>query len=255
MLKTHKEKQRLTPVDGIRVIRSKYIPILSLQDWYDYHMQASHLYILKHQMNRDLRDVENPINPWNYLEGLTGYARSETNFLSVQLTLLAALEATIPDLGTRESLTIHFIGAAQYEKTTTKGMEELLHLLPALTALTITYIGPNTSDSFKRHPEICLALNCCADCESNGRIIVLQPRNVHYHKYLQNNDKYFRAPDLVVVLNSSFAVNDKEEWFPTIEYLAKRATHPTIFTSKRQFEVEAEVEVLRKLGAKFIKDP
>ncbi|KAF8131274.1 hypothetical protein K438DRAFT_842229 [Mycena galopus ATCC 62051] len=64
-----------------------------------------------------------------------------TNSTSMVLTLLGAMEETIPDLQMRSQLCIHIV-AAEKELTTQDMMEKLLHHPPKLQKLIIICIGP-----------------------------------------------------------------------------------------------------------------
>jgi len=55
-----------------------------------------------------------------------------TNTTTLQLTLIAALEAVIPNISTQSSIDLHIIGAAAAEFASILAFEELLHLLPLL---------------------------------------------------------------------------------------------------------------------------
>ncbi len=83
------------------------------------------------KMNRDLKYLANDPKEREYVE----YIKYGTNTTTIQLTLIAALEAVIPNVSTRGSINLHIIGAAGAEFASVPVFEELLHFLPSLTAL------------------------------------------------------------------------------------------------------------------------
>jgi mitochondrial splicing suppressor protein 51 len=62
----------------------------------------------------------------------------------------------------------------------------------------------------------------------------------------------YSKPDLAIALQSGHAEAEVEAWTPTIEFLAKTATHATVFTTWNEKEMRDEVKVLEKLGTKFL---
>lgn len=83
------------------------------------------------KMNRDLKYKANNPKEREFIE----YTRCSTNTTSIQLTLIVAMEATIPNISIRDLINLHIIGAAGPELASLPAFEELLHLLPSLTAL------------------------------------------------------------------------------------------------------------------------
>ena len=104
---------------------------------------------------------------------------------SMALTVLAALEAVFPDISTRTIIRLHFIGAAGREINGLMIFEELLHLLPSLKDLELTFVGfelpqPSTEDTVMK-------LECCPPCTAAGRTRSLRLWKGGYHDYVMKD--------------------------------------------------------------------
>ena len=201
-------------------------------------------------MNRNLRYLANNFKEREFVE----YLRYGTNTTTIQLTLLAALEAVIPNLSTRASINLHIIGAAGAECRSVLAFEELLHLLPALTTLQLSFVGLNViedhggdTETPNPHP-----LQCCITCTKMGRTISITTWRGPYHAYVDT--EFYKTPDLAAAFHSGFSVDEQADWYPTIKYLA-HAPHPTLFTAARAFEILGEMCVWKDLGAELVKNP
>ena len=99
----------------------------------------------KSKMNRNLKYLANDSKEREFVE----YLRYGTNTTTIQLTLIAALETTTPNVSTRVSINLHIIGAAGAEFASVPAFEELLHLLPSLTTLQLSFVGLNVAEDLK----------------------------------------------------------------------------------------------------------
>ncbi len=229
--------------------RKKYLSLSSAKDWYDYNTRLSDLGGCKSKMNRDLKYLANDPKERQFVE----YVRYGTNTTTVQLTLIAALEAVISNVSTRESINLHIIGAAGLEFASVPALEELLHFLPSLTALHLSFVGLNVvedlnDDTENQNPH---TVQCCPTCTKMGRTISITTWRDLYHAYVDT--EFYKTPDLAAAFHSGFSVDEQADWYPTIEYLA-HAPHPTLLTTGRYFEIEGEMEVWKNLGAKIVKN-
>jgi len=111
--------------------RKQHFSLSSAKDWYDYYTRLLDMGGFRSKMNRDLKYLANDPKEREYVE----YIKYGTNTIIIQLTLIAALEAVIPNVSTRGSINLHIIGAAGAEFASVPVFEELLHFLPSLTAL------------------------------------------------------------------------------------------------------------------------
>ena len=229
--------------------RNQYISLSSAKDWYDYYTRLSDMGGLRFKMNRDLKYLANDPKEREFVE----YLRCGTNTTTIQLTLIAALEAVIPNISTRGSINLHIIGAAGAEYASVPAFEELLHLLPSLTALQLSFVGLNVLEDLKDDTESqnSRTLQCCPTCTKRGRTISITAWRGPYHAYVDT--EFYKRPDLAAIFHSGFSVDEQANWYPTIKYLG-HAPHPTLFTALRDFEIQAEMGVWKDLGAEFVKD-
>jgi len=201
------------------------------------------------KMNRDLKYLSNDPKERELVE----YLRCGTNTTTIQLTLIAAMEVTIPNVNTRGSINLHIIGAAGPEFASVPAFEELLHFLPSLKTLHLSFVGLNVSE----HPtndtksQNRYTLQCCTACTKMGRSVSITTWRGPYHAYA--NTEFYKTPDLAAAFPSGFSVDEQADWLPTIDYLA-HAPHPTLFTAARYFEINREIGVWKVLGAKFVKN-
>ena len=192
-------------------------------------------------MNRDLKYLENDPKEREFIE----VVRYGTNTTTFQLTLIAASEAVIPNISTRASINLHIIGAAAIEFCSIPAFVELLHLLPSLTALRLSFVGLNVQ---LQNPYI---LPCCTTCSKMGQTISITAWRGPYHSYVDTG--LYMTPDLAAAFESGFAVDNEADWYPTMQYLA-HAPHPTLFTAARYFETQGEMIIWNYLGADFMKN-
>lgn len=236
----HRRTGKSSTISFTRFPREQYCPLSSVKDWYDYYTRLSDMGFCSSKMNRDLKYQGDDPKEREFVELL----RYGTNTTTIQLTLIAALEAIIPNIGNRTSINLHLIGAAGAEFNSVPAFEELLHLLPSLTALQLSFVGPNVSTQ-SHTPQ------CCTVCTKMGRSILVTTWRGPYHAYVDTD--FYKAPDLAAALNSGFSVDGEAGWYPTIKYLA-HAPHPTLFTAFRYFEIEGEMGIWKNLGAEFVKN-
>lgn len=228
--------------------RKQHFSLSSTTDWYDYYTRLSDMGGFQSKMNRDLKYLSNDPKEREFVE----YIRCDTNSTTIQLTLIGALEAIIPNVNTRGSINLHIIGAAGAQFASIPTFEELLHLLPSLTALQLSFVGPNVSTNTEiQNPQIPHTLQCCTTCTKIGRTISITTWRGPYHAYVDT--EFYKMPDLAAAFHSGVSVDEQADWYPTIKYLA-RAPHPTLFTAARYFEIQGEMGVWKNLGAKFVKN-
>jgi splicing suppressor protein 51 len=229
--------------------RTKHLSLSSAKDWYDYYTRLSDLGVLRSKMNHELRYLSNDHKEREFVQ----YLRCGTNTTTIQLTLIAALEAIIPNVNTRGSINLHVIGATGAEFASIPAFEELLHLLPSLITLQLAFVGLNVGEDPTHGTEIQNphTLQCCAACTKMGRTISIRTWRGPYHAYIDT--QLYRTPDLAAAFQSGFSVDEQADWYPTIKYLA-HAPHPTLFTAARYYEIQGEMEIWKNLGAEFLEN-
>jgi splicing suppressor protein 51 len=165
------------------------------------------------------------------------------------LTVLAALEAVFPVLSIRETVKLHFMGAATRELTSLVVFEGLLHLLPSLKQLELTFVGLGLPAKQSTESDFA-TLDCCPECTSKGRTRSLRLWKGAYHDYIKKG--VYGKPDLAVAFHTGFSREMQMEWLPTIKHVAT-APHPTLFTPYNDSELREEIEILENLGARLSK--
>jgi mitochondrial splicing suppressor protein 51 len=221
--------------------RRTYIPLSTADSWYDYLTKISDKGMVTGLLSPGLK-------PLAANEEMVCALRAATERSSIMLTIIAALEAVFPGLGEKTTLNLHFIGANSVELDALMLFEEFLHLLPALKTVDCSFVGlglPKPIGTDER-----LTLHCCDDCTSAGRTRTMDMFKGAYHDFIKS-DKC-NKPDLAVALQTGHAEEEVESWTPTIKYLANEADYATVFTTWNEREVREEVEVLEKLGARFV---
>ncbi|CAL4059330.1 unnamed protein product, partial [Meganyctiphanes norvegica] len=140
--------------------------------------------------------------------------------LSHPLTILHQLEKN--GVGSRRtplsevtSLDIHI--CCNFAMLDAEVWEYAMHRLPALTRLSITYLGEkNLPVRTKNHHQTCRRLKRCQDCESLGRYITFAVYPMHYHMFFSSDD--YKKPDVVAVFSGKncLSVDEPEEEVHTI---------------------------------------
>lgn len=228
--------------------RKQYVPLSSVKDWYDYYTKLPGYSQFKSEIDRDLKIVsEKPDDVTRFV----GHLRLSTIISTYSLTLLAALEATIPDISSRNSIKIDIIGASRQELLSVAVLEGLLHLLPSLKALHIAHVSLDKSLPDESTPK---RIETCPECTKMGKSIESSVWRGKYHRYARTH----QTPVLAAAFHSGFTAADQKVWYPTIKYIAN-ASHPTVFTSFSEREVKSEMKAWAKMGAMFgarlVKEP
>lgn len=225
--------------------RDLYLPISGATGWHDYYARISGNQHFASAITPDIQPAtEDPMASM-----LVSLMRLASATSAMPLTILAALETLCPDISTKTSIKLHFIGAASREFVALMVFEELLHLLPALKDLELTFVGfdiprrPKEESSPGR-----VKLECCPTCTSRGRTRSMALWRGACHDYLKQDS--YDTTDLAVAFHTGFSQEMKNEWLPTVLNLAT-APHPTLFTSYNETEMEEETTSLRNLGASF----
>lgn len=168
-----------------------------------------------------------------------------TDSVSSVLTSLAALELTMPDLSTRERLTIHVLGGTVRELMILRLNEEFLHLLPKLKSLVVGYIGPDIPSDADNGQLI--SSQCCPQCAAAGRKRQIFLRKRLYHACDEASLFPEFPRDLVVTCNSGHADEETESWRPTLERILEMDV-PALFTTYD------EQKIFDSMGARFVQN-
>lgn len=220
-------------------------PLKALQGWNDYFTSVGQIPKTS-SVNQDLsrQDDSGEAKQMSALLSLAAESASSV------LTILAGAEASIPDLTTREDITIHLIGATDHEFQTLRMNEELLHLLPALKKLTVGYLGPDlpteNAETSLIHQE------CCPDCTGNRRSREVFFKKGLYHDISKSELIVQHPPDLLVAFHPGFEEVESETWRPTLELILDSGV-PIVFTTYNHQEAMLELRILDEMGAHVVK--
>jgi splicing suppressor protein 51 len=221
--------------------RQTYLPLSQADSWYDYYTQISDKGMASGLLSPDLKPIAGN-------EEMACAMRAATERSSIMLTIIAALEATLPDLNTKTKINLDLIGTDHMELEALMLFEEMMHLLPALKILHCSFVGLELPKPVGTDEK--LVLDCCEDCTKAGRTRSIDMFKGAYHDFI-NIEKYSK-PDLAVALQTGHADSDVEAWTPTIKYLAKIANHATVFTTWNEKEMQDETKILKNLDTKFV---
>lgn len=182
-----------------------------------------------------------------------GWLRQGSILMSSVLTIIAALEAAFPDIGSKTTLRLHFIGAEDYEIGILQILGEILHLLPALKELEIHFIGHGLPDGMTRNLglEKSGSFPCCPKCHDGNHLMTLSLWKGLYHDYVATAS--YKKPDLAL---GWLYPGHHSEWLPTVAHLVK-AKHASLFMCSSQASMWKEVlhMKIRFPTALFIQEP
>ncbi|KAG7008237.1 hypothetical protein G7Y79_00006g018570 [Physcia stellaris] len=220
-------------------------PLKALQGWHDYFTSVGQIPNTS-CVNLDLSPQDDSDKAQHMSALLSLAAESATSVL----TILAGAEASIPDLETREEITIHIVGATYYEFQTLRMNEEFLHLLPALKRVIVGYFGPDvpTKDA---ETEL-VHHDCCPDCTENRRSREVFFKRGLYHDSNKSGVAVQHPPDLLVALHPGFEEVESESWRPTLDSILDSGV-PTVFTTYNHQEAMLEMTILDEMGAHVVR--
>ncbi|KAL0571918.1 hypothetical protein V5O48_010049 [Marasmius crinis-equi] len=239
-------KSRVQLVICSEVLRKKYIPISSVNDWADYHRRVFPDFdAYSDYMSRDFKTY----HP-TPLKAVRMLAMEAT---VLPLTVLEALEDIYGTeaVGKRTKLCVHVVGAASREMTAKSMLEELLHQLPKLKTVEAVFVGPEVQippPGIYEPPNL-----ACPSCIRDGRQRIYSYENILYHDYVRSSKAKARTtPDIIVALNTGMSEMEMDSWKKTMKVILDKNV-PGVFTCYSKLEGEMEVDMLTKMGAKFTK--
>ncbi|KAF5360216.1 hypothetical protein D9757_010531 [Collybiopsis confluens] len=179
------------------------------------------------------------------------FLRASSDGLSFPLTILYALQNLNKGSMSRDTLTIHILGAT-YDKELIYGQlfEEILHCLPKVKTLELVLCGPELG-LLESGLNSEVDMDTCPICRSEGRKRVHQHIAEKYHDYASERRYKFTKPDLAIAFNSGLSQVEVESWERTIRFLVDEKI-PSVFTSFNREEAEAEATILREAGADLL---
>ncbi|KAK5134053.1 hypothetical protein LTR08_006943 [Meristemomyces frigidus] len=178
-----------------------------------------------------------------------------TDGLTMPLTILAALEDSVPDILSKDTLVLHIVGAAGKEFQSLALYEEILHLLPTVKHLEMVLAGPESPGASAGqtgdHGQV-IELDCCSTCTGAGRHRTVTSFQGGYHEYAAR--PAYTKPDLAVLFHSGRSQAYVEEWKPTTRFLVESGTK-TLCTTYTEREAREETVELDQVGARFTVRP
>ncbi|KDR78139.1 hypothetical protein GALMADRAFT_94674 [Galerina marginata CBS 339.88] len=175
--------------------------------------------------------------------------RAASESLSMPMTILWGLELlNSNDTWTKaDTLNIHVIGAADQELRKGRIFEEILHRMPLIRTLKMTFCGPELQGMTGPFPSQ-KDMPTCPQCLRDRRKIVYAYQPKTYHDYITSQGTKYTKPDLAIAFNSGCSQEEVQSWQRTLLALAQQGV-PAVFTAFNQEEAVAEAELLRKAGA------
>ncbi|KAJ7673468.1 hypothetical protein B0H17DRAFT_1140930 [Mycena rosella] len=164
-----------------------------------------------------------------------------TNSTSMALTLLGALERTLPDL---QKLCIHVVAAASKECETQNMMEELLHYLPCLDT--------RRRNVHRAYPARRVREETAPQRRvQRGRRRVAVLVRAMYHDFACSPEYRANPPDLVARFNTGMSEVDVPGWERSGRVVLS-AKVPAVFTAYTFFEAYYDTCLLNGEGARFL---
>lgn len=107
-----------------------------------------------------------------------------------------------------KNIVIHVVGADPAFELEGGGptciWEEILHFLPAIKNMTVTFIGPESIELIES------VMQSCPDCNSNSRTRAYGFYKLPYHEYHASGK--FRKPDFIVAYNTGMYEEYTDSW-------------------------------------------
>ncbi|KAK7070958.1 hypothetical protein SK128_008477 [Halocaridina rubra] len=154
-------------------------------------------------------------------------------------------------------LTIHVVGAESRELLDMIRWEYILHRLPALSKLHVSFIGPKIFSDLDGNggPEPDYLFDDgmemrCDDCRKQEKVCVYDMCRMLYEDYL--NQDYCTKADAIIVFNCGFHEyegSDDNTWPKSLSCMISDTSIPLIYTSYTKTEANKDLEALQKIGS------
>ncbi|KAF8881407.1 hypothetical protein CPB84DRAFT_1735211 [Gymnopilus junonius] len=203
---------------------------------------------------------------WRGLSFLKALVRAATENLSMPMTILWSLEVLndYNDAWTRKDvLNIHVIGASSVEILGARVFEEILHRVPLLKTLKLTFIGPDLKFLTGPNPTV-TEMKTCSQCSCFDRRMIHDhhpkypfnlsfpscppiPSSRTYHEFIAEQGNRFIKPDLAIAFDSVCCKGHIASWTHTYQAMFQRKI-PSIFTAYNKEEAETEAVLFSGVG-------
>ncbi|KAF8872797.1 hypothetical protein CPB84DRAFT_1838982 [Gymnopilus junonius] len=174
--------------------------------------------------------------------------RGAAENMSMPLTILWGLENLNSDDAwtQKDVLNIHILGAADKEVLNSQMFEEILHRVPLVKTLKLTFIGPELGRLTGPYPSM-TEMDTCPQCLRHGRKRIHDHQPKTYHDYIIDEGSKFIKPDLAVAFDSGCSQEDIESWKKSYVALHQRGI-PSVFTAFNSEEAQAEADLFKSIG-------
>lgn len=216
--------------------RTTYIPLSHIKDWDDYHRR------IYPEIDQDLRPLTMEIGSSHPNPATASAALKQvvTDATSIPVTIIAGLEASIPNISDRKELIIHILGASDKETQGLALMDEILHFFPRLKTLRISYVGPEIDQAIIERYSDPNKNTACPSCQPRGLFRSGTFWSSTYHDFVsRNGGARMVKPDLIVAMNTGFSEVDVDSWRQSIEVVLKLGV-PALFTAYQREEAFQE---------------
>lgn len=160
-----------------------------------------------------------------------------TDIMSAPMTIVQMIYSM--NLSDKQALSIEMVGAGDFEMEYFEKWEQLLHWLPSLEKLNLTFVGPDVEGHVSK-------LDLCESCFSRKVDVKITCASQLYHDFINVNSR----PDVIVAFNAGFTENIqckiKDTWEDTIPAMLKRNC-PVLVTSYTLKESKSDLARVRSL--------
>ncbi|XP_033209346.1 uncharacterized protein LOC117168088 [Belonocnema kinseyi] len=153
------------------------------------------------------------------------------------LTLLYAMEKI--RFRSQESMTIHVVGANNFEEVGQQAWEVLMHWLPNLIFLRVILIGPECAT-------VNTQVTICKICNAKEKKLYVESYGLLYKDYFEG--RIFTKPDIVVGFNAGLRIYNT--WTDSLLMLT-RVKCPFILTTFWEEEIDIDHEIMLKTFGHF----
>lgn len=188
----------------------------------------------------------------NYYKDMDCYTYSTlTQMTTNPLTVLFALQNSIPNWRIIDSLVIHIVGAEfQFECSSLQVWERVfLHLLPNLRKLNLVFVGPELC--LPKVPiELLSKVRLCGECRKSNRSVKVEfQAGKVYHDFATSQDS--GCVDLICLFNPglyrSTGFAGQDTWLETIRVINKSKAI-VVATAYTEYEMPKDIERIRSVG-------
>jgi splicing suppressor protein 51 len=228
-------------------VRAMYVPLSRYTGWDHFNRELSKEFTGQSDISVIYSGLANSF-PNSHPMAVAAVGQMSTESQSLPFTIIAALEASVPDITSRTSLEIHLVAAANREYAARGMTEEIIHHFPSLKQLRLHLVGPELLQLAHRQQDPSFNY-ACSGCQTRGCIRTWELHAMEYHGFLAADRT--RRPDLIVGLNTGWTEVATDSWSATLQKICAMKV-PTLFTAYSREEAQKESLLLTMRGVDFI---